>query len=221
MHDPRAAHESAVRADGTAPEGLRERKKQVTRAALMEAAMDLYERDGFHATTLEDIAAVVGVSARTLTRYFGSKEGVVLGYEDDYHAIVAGELARRPAGESPLEALRASVLAALGAEGVDSGRYLRLQRLIITTPALLAKSLERTTEESHNLAGLLAERMGASPDADMRPRLVVSVVQAALQTAKEHWLRGQGDPSEDLTDLVRHALDLLGPGLTPPLKRPG
>ncbi|MEV8393623.1 TetR/AcrR family transcriptional regulator [Streptomyces sp. NPDC057539] len=192
--------------------GLRERKKLLTRRALMEAATELYERKGFHATSLEDIAAVVNVSPRTLTRYFGSKEGVILGYEDDDHAALLRELAARPAAESPLEALRAATLAVIdGSSGEDGERYLRVQRLILANPPLLAKSLERTAEQCHGLTGLLAERMGVDADTTMYPRLVVGVVGAAVQTAKERWLRLPGEPTERLPDLVREALDLLEP----------
>ncbi|MFJ9209440.1 TetR-family transcriptional regulator [Streptomyces sp. L-9-10] len=192
--------------------GLRERKKLLTRRALMEAATDLFERKGFHATSLEDIAAVVNVSPRTLTRYFGSKEGVILGYEDDDNATLLRELAARPAAESPLKAMRAATLAVLdGSSGEDGERYLRVQRLILANPPLLAKSLERTTEHSYVLAGVLAGRMGVDPDADMYPRLVVGVIGAAVQTAKERWLRVPGKPAEQLPDLVREALDLLEP----------
>ncbi|MFE4366664.1 TetR/AcrR family transcriptional regulator [Streptomyces sp. NPDC056835] len=199
--------------------GLRERKKLLTRRALMEAATGLYERKGFHATSLEDIAAVVNVSPRTLTRYFGSKEGVILGYEDDDNAALLRELAARPAAESPLEALRAATLAVIdGSSGEDGERYLRVQRLIMANPPLLAKSLERTTEQCHVLAGVLAGRMGVDPDTDMYPRLVVGVVGAAVQTAKERWLRVPGEPAERLTDLFREALDLLGPWPAPPAK---
>ncbi|MFE6030693.1 TetR/AcrR family transcriptional regulator [Streptomyces niveus] len=204
-----------------APEttGLRERKKLLTRRALMEAATDLFERKGFHATSLEDIAAVVKISPRTLTRYFGSKEGVILGYEDDNNAALLRELAARPAAESPLEALRAATLAVIdGSSGEDSERYLRVQRLIMANPPLLARSLERITEHGHMLAGVLAVRMGVDPGADMYPRLAVGVVGAAVQTAKEQWLRGQDESAEKLTDLIREALDLLMSWPAPPTK---
>ncbi|WP_405799244.1 TetR/AcrR family transcriptional regulator [Streptomyces sp. NBC_01506] len=204
-----------------APEttGLRERKKLLTRRALMEAATDLFERKGFRATSLEDIAAVVEISPRTLTRYFGSKEGVILGYEDDNNAALLRELAARPATESPLEALRAATLAVIdGSSGEDGERYLRVQRLIMANPPLLARSLERITEQGHTLAGVLAARMGVDPEADMYPRLAVGVVGAAVQTAKEQWLRGRDEPAEKLTGLIREALDLLMSWPAPPAK---
>ncbi|MFC5946574.1 TetR/AcrR family transcriptional regulator, partial [Micromonospora harpali] len=48
--------------------GLRERKKQKTRLALIDAALDLFLRQGYEATTVDQIAAAVEISPRTFFR---------------------------------------------------------------------------------------------------------------------------------------------------------
>ena len=78
------------------PIGLRARKKLRTREALVEAAFDLFRRQGFEATTIDEIAEQVELSPRTFFRYFASKEDVVLTLMEQQFAAVYEPLPRVP-----------------------------------------------------------------------------------------------------------------------------
>lgn len=58
--------------------GLRERQKEVRRKAITDAALELFSRQGFHGTTIEQIAGLAGVSVPTVFNYFGSKQQILL-----------------------------------------------------------------------------------------------------------------------------------------------
>lgn len=63
----------------------RERKKIQLRDALITASYELFAEKGFDETRIEDITEKVDVSTRTFFRYFASKEGVVLDYQEAEH----------------------------------------------------------------------------------------------------------------------------------------
>ena len=58
--------------------GLRERQKAERRQAISEAAVELFERQGFQNTTIEQIAGQAGVSPPTVFKYFGNKQEIIL-----------------------------------------------------------------------------------------------------------------------------------------------
>ena len=63
-------------------ETLRERKKQQTREAIHEAALQLVDENGLDGTTIEQICHVAGVSTRTFFNYYQSKAAAALGLPD-------------------------------------------------------------------------------------------------------------------------------------------
>lgn len=53
---------------------LMARRRQSALREIVDVALELFQRNGFEATTVETIAATAGCSPRTFYRYFGSKE---------------------------------------------------------------------------------------------------------------------------------------------------
>jgi AcrR family transcriptional regulator len=61
---------------------LRERKRERTRQALVDAAYALFASKGFEATTIAEIAARAEVGTRTFFSYFPTKEDVLFPESD-------------------------------------------------------------------------------------------------------------------------------------------
>lgn len=58
-------------------EGRMERKKRETRQKIVKVAMDLFQRQGFDSTTMEQIAEVADIARKTLYNHFPVKEAIV------------------------------------------------------------------------------------------------------------------------------------------------
>lgn len=56
----------------------RQRDREEKRFAVMRAATRLFNERGFHATSLDDVAAVLGVTKPTIYHYLGNKDQVLL-----------------------------------------------------------------------------------------------------------------------------------------------
>ncbi|MBX6386018.1 MAG: TetR family transcriptional regulator [Microbispora sp.] len=185
--------------------GLRERKKQRTRDALIDAALDLFLSRGYEATTIDQIAAEVEVSPRTFFRYFASKEDVVLSLTAGEQEILLAELAARPETEPPFTALCQAVRSFLGilreADDAAARRYLRCRKVVHSTPALLGGTMRLVKENERKLVAEVARRLGADPGEPL-PRFIVSVfLGVVLACFGEHTL--------DLAALARRLEDLL------------
>ncbi|WP_246023167.1 TetR/AcrR family transcriptional regulator [Nocardia yunnanensis] len=102
------------------PSALRDRKRERTRRALLEAAVDQFESRGYDATTVADIAAAAEVGTRTFFNYFASKEELLFPEPDERVQAAVRAIATRKPGERPVEVL----LRALRAAGDNPGDHL-------------------------------------------------------------------------------------------------
>ncbi|MFI0823451.1 TetR family transcriptional regulator [Streptomyces roseolus] len=192
-------------------DGLRERKKQKTRAAIRRAGRRIADAHGWEAATIERIAAEAEVSPSTVVRYFPVREDILLTDENDEH--LEALLRARPAGEEPLESLRAVTVEAIGAALAADPEELRVRaRLMADTPAVRARFTETTAETGRRLARALADRTDRAPD-DLEVRVFTAAVLGALREAVLYW--AERGLAEDLTALLHRTLDTLktGPAL--------
>ena len=147
--------------------GLRERKKQRTRATLIDVAAKLCVEQGYENTTVDQIAAAADVSARTFSRYFPTKEAVVVAVVADVADGVAAALVHQPLDITEHEALmRASVETFRGRPGraadpVCFDRMTLLLKILGTAPAIgLSAFSFRPEGPQHPVFAAVARRMG-------------------------------------------------------------
>lgn len=156
--------------------GLRERKKERTRATITRVALGLFARDGFAATTVTAIAEAAEISPRTVSTYFPSKELIVFAEYPAYIDHLCAYLARRPPSQSVVESLGAwmrevsqgpvSATNPLVRARTEAPDFARLRQTAIQRdPELWALERRYTRRAAGAITAAIAEELGLAPDA--------------------------------------------------------
>ncbi|MFI8853509.1 TetR family transcriptional regulator [Streptomyces sp. 891-h] len=200
--------------------GLRERKKQRTRDALIVAAHELFVTQGYEDTTVDQIAEAVDVSQRTFFRYFTNKEEVALFVQDMVEQLYCEAVCARPTGESPLDCLRNTLDDAWDdvGEAVEEitplDLHLKMCQVIETTPALLAAHLRHSLLMEEKLVQEIARRAGVDAEKDPRPRVLVAAFSGVMRTAARQWSMRNDSSLQLARQVTRDYVAQLGPALT-------
>ncbi|MGP4026860.1 TetR family transcriptional regulator [Actinomadura sp. 3N407] len=214
------APETGATGPGPRPPGRRERKKQRTRDALVDAAFTLFSEKGFDATTVEEIADAVDVSSRTFFRYFASKEEVALTFQEEQTRAVMAVLAERPPDEPIMTSLRHTVVGIAraceaGELGFDPDRFACMLTMMSDSPTLMAGSLEHAQKKQALLIEVVAERLGADPATDLRPHVIAAAATCGFQAAADA-MRRHGGAFGSLSETVDQTFAILENGLNEP-----
>ncbi|MEU6715516.1 TetR family transcriptional regulator [Nonomuraea sp. NPDC046802] len=206
--------------------GLRERKKQRTRRALIAAAARLFTEKGYLQTTVAEIAAAAEVSSSTLFNYFAGKDDILFA-DDRYRLDTALRfIAERDPDEPPstfMDRLAEQLIAAFtptdgGTDEVTGiPNSLRLQ-LITTVPELQARALRLVQEAQRQLAEALH---AAYPDQVDRltAAAMVGAMMGAAQSARQVSLERNELPDQVIA-ATRHGIEVAMGGVRAAALRP-
>ncbi|MFE6843211.1 TetR/AcrR family transcriptional regulator [Streptomyces sp. NPDC057686] len=184
---------------------LWDRSRQAVVASIFGTAMRLFAEQGYEATTIAQIAKEAGISQRSLFRYFGTKEDIVCGEQEELGELLRATVEAQPATATAWEALRAGFEVLMDAHG-DPGQLLEITALIFDTPSLRARYTQKRLRWQELVLPAVAARMaeGEGPVPGVRAAAVVATVFACVDAATEAWVRSGG--SADLAALYDEAL---------------
>jgi AcrR family transcriptional regulator len=190
--------------------GLRERKKERTRDAIVKEALALFRKRGYEATTIADIAEAADIAPRTFFAYFETKEAVVFHDFEESRERFAQRLRERGPDETTFDALRAWLVQWIGEHQPLSAAQRARRKLIRSTPALQAREQAHRAVFEELIAQSVAGELGLPADS-LRPRMVSAAAVAALY-ALEHREEDPIDTDQAIA-LVDEALAFLEGGL--------
>jgi AcrR family transcriptional regulator len=184
-----------------------------SRRDLARVAVRLFEKRGFAATTVEEIAAAAGYSPRTFHRQFPVKEDVV--FYDLPDILSPLQALIEPAGtgaakRSVWESVRAIVIEnSTNWERAGPELAQRRTRLFHDEPALYRRFLEFADEWEAVLARVFAAERGMEPATDARAQVLATTVVGACRAAFRLWLAA---PELSLARHMEDALELIESG---------
>jgi AcrR family transcriptional regulator len=170
---------------------------------LRDAAMQLFLERGYDQTTVADIAARAGLTARTFFRYFADKREVLFGGSDTLEATMVGALQAAPDSATPLDAVAAGLAAAAEMLGGRHAFAKQRQAVIAANAELRERELIKMARLAQALAGGLRARGVADPDAGLAAEAGIAVFRIAF----EKWVNGPA--RRDLAGVMRESMAQL------------
>lgn len=204
-------------------QGLRERKKQRTRRALLEAAVELFHTKGYDSTTTAEIAAAAEVSPRTFFSYFPTKEDILFADTEDRIRSAVKIIEGRAPDDRPADVLLRVIRSIVDAGMVRSDLFRRLAplrvRLLLESPAVQGAALRRMMDAQVRMVEMMH---AAYPDEldEITAGAVVGAFVGALVGVGAVMLRDleklerlAGERPDELLETMYRALDLVFNGI--------
>jgi AcrR family transcriptional regulator len=197
--------------------GLRELRKQETRRAISDVAMELFAASGYDKVTISQIADAVGVSKMTVTNYFPRKEDLVFDRAETTIHSLANAVAARARGESLLVAIRRDYAERITTGDVTLGPpTTTFAQMVHDSPALAGRLREIGDLCEQTLGDVIAAETGVD---DAQQRIVAaqlaSIYRVLFAESTKRILARQphDEIREVLAESARRAFDMLEPVL--------
>lgn len=199
-------------------EGLRARKKRLTRQYISDVATGLFLERGFDAVTIAEVADAAEVSVNTVYNYFATKEDLFLDRGDDIVERLSRWVRGRDPGESAATAVLRELRAEIEAVSPQVGLFTGYERfmLVVQSAATLRAGLWHIQQETlESLERTLREETGAAPG-DTLPTLMAGQInwihQTVMAVVSREMIAGRGpeEVSREALALLDEVTELLG-----------
>ncbi|GGP26825.1 TetR/AcrR family transcriptional regulator [Silvimonas amylolytica] len=171
------------------------RNREVVRRLLQQAALALYDKQGYEQTTTAEIAAQAGVTERTFFRHFADKREVLFGGEELLIGMLVNAIQNAPAHLGLLDTLLVAFKAAEPVFIENQPLYEPLRRIVSSSPALQERHLAKVQAMTVALTMALRERGATEHMASLAAQMGMSAISHAILA----WHKERaGTPNEHL-----------------------
>ena len=187
------------------------------RRLLLEAAVRVFARKGYHAARVGDIAEEAGVAYGLLYHYFDSKEDVLRSvFRETWRALIGTIQSVEEAGDPPREQLRkvAEILLRSWRRDPDLVRVLVLD---VTRSPLLPGEMDEIAASFAAIQAIVERgQADGSIRSDLDARLASYVFYGAIDELLTGWVLGRlPDSDEDVARAERTLVEIVTGGLAP------
>lgn len=157
-------------------------------------AIRLFGKRGYRHVSIDDIAAVAGISSRTVARYFPTKEDLLLAgprrsYDETLRALKAIGPTRRPVAAAWQMWLRLAQ-----EHQTDLKDFLLWHKAASTAPEVVARALgEQHLALRVGLTEVCAQALNVDADSDPGPVVLAACIAAANRAVVDFWATRQGE----------------------------
>lgn len=185
------------------------------RQLLLDAAIRVFARKGYHAARIGDIAQEAGVAYGLLYHYFASKERVLeTVFRDTWTAMLEAVNGIEAAGGPAREQVRRVAAVVLGSWKLNPDLVRVLVREVTRSPHL-QNEVGEIRQAMDALERIVTRGQEAGEfRASLHPRLAAWVVYGALEEVLTGWVMGAPpENDEDVAIAVRTVTELVCDGL--------
>jgi AcrR family transcriptional regulator len=168
---------------------LRSRKRERTRRAIREAALDLFAEQGYEATSIEQIVARAESSISTFFRLFGGKSDLLVSDDGTQLSALQSAIIDRPSQETDLIAACQAILANWIRPIADADLSLRAAAAVESSPLLRGLRYDVVRGWVAAVADALARRNGLKVAA-VRHKMIGRIVIGVFGDSVEEWIAG-------------------------------
>jgi len=187
------------------------------RRLLLQAAVRVFARKGYHASRISDIAEEAGVAYGLLYHYFDSKEEVLRNvFRETWRALIATIKSVEEGDDSPRDQLRkvAEILIRSWRREPDLVRVLVLE---VTRSGHLAGEMDEIVASFAAIQEIVERgQADGTIRGDIDPRLASYVFYGAIDELLTGWVLGRlPDSDDDLARAERTVVEIVAGGLAP------